>query len=293
MTSGVDEATEKIRSMQIRGALDIGIAAAETLKNVVDSTDAKNLISELEDAGLKLKSAAISLPNSVDYVIYLANKIRDKEELSEKIQEFIDDLRNSINTIAEIGSNLINDGDVILTHCQSDTVGEILKKAWDDGRKINVICTETRPRNQGYLTAKKLSGHGIPTTLIVDSAAYFIMKEQRVNKVIVGADTIKASGDVINKIGTSQIALCAHSMNIPVIVAAESIKFSPQSIYGKFVKIEERSEDEVADIPGVKIRNPAFDVTPSEHLDMIVTEHGIINPIDARSFIMDKFDWKF
>ena len=325
----LNETAKKIKKMEIRGALDIAIAAAESLLHVVnsDADDIKNtgdLISTLKICGEKLKSArpsAVSLPNAVNYIIYLADDLAGnltddpvdknmnlensgiiitecgefREKLSVKIRDFIGQQKKAIDTIAEIGARLIEDGDVILTHCNSDTVVGVLKAAWDCGKKIEVVCTETRPRKQGYLTARELSEHGIPTTLIVDSAAHLAMKKLDVDKLTVGADTICADGDLINKIGTSQIAICAHEMNIPLLVATESIKFSPETVMGAVVQIEERNPDEVIDpkkLKNVRVMNPAFDVTDSRYIDVIITEYGVMPPQAAYNILREKFGWK-
>ncbi len=297
----VAEISGKIKKMEIRGALDIAIAAASAMKYVAiesETEDMNELILNLNFAGEKLKSSrptAVSLPNAVNYILYLAekNKKSDKKKLADEIQKFIENQENSLKKIAEFGSNMIEDNDTILTHCNSDTVVEILKKAWDSGKKINVVCTETRPRKQGYLTAAALSEYGIPATLIIDSAVHLMMKKLKVDKIIVGADTICANGDLINKIGTSQVAICANEMNVKFIAAAESIKFSPESLEGISVKIEERDPSEITtELSNVRKINPAFDITDAKYVDVIITEFGVIPPQAAYSLLKEKFGWK-
>lgn len=295
----VGEISRKIKTMEIRGALDIAIASASAMKEAALESPDSELLSNLKSAGEKLKSArptAVSLPNSVNYIIHLAeiNK-NDKIKLSAEIEKFIKKQENSLKKIADFGSHLIENNDTILTHCNSDTVVEILKKAWGDGKKFKVVCTETRPRKQGYITARALSQHGIPTTLIIDSAVHLMMKKLKVDKVIVGADTVCSDGDVINKIGTSQIAICAKEMNIQFIVATQSIKFSPESVSGNLITIEERETSEIVDeseLPNVKIINPAFDITDASYVDVIVTEFGVIPPQAAYGLLKEKFGWK-
>lgn len=304
MGSDVNRTVKLIKEMRIRGALDIAIAASRAMKNVVNShaNNTDKLISELRIAGRKLKSSrptAISLPNSIDYILYLAEKNRNleidefKKNMSSEIDTFIEEQSNAVDKIAEIGSRVIENGNKILIHCQSDTVINLLKRAWND-KKIEVICTETRPMYQGRLSAKLLAKYGIPATLIVDSAVHLTMKEFKVDKVIVGADTVYVNGDVINKIGTSQIALCAKEQNIDFIVAAESIKFSPESLIGAQVEIEERSPREVikSEISGVRVFNPAFDITHAELIDMIITEYGVMPPQAVYSLVKEKFGWE-
>jgi len=131
--------------------------------------------------------------------------------------------------------------------------------------------------------------------MIVDSAAHLMMKKLGVDKVFVGADTICANGDLLNKIGTSQVALCARELNIDFIVAAESIKFSPQSLLGSIVPIEERDPSEVLEkgvIKKLRIRNPAFDITDVSYISMMVTEYGVIPPQAVYNILREKFGWE-
>jgi len=289
----VDILAEKIESMKVRGARDIAIAAAEAL---LELSEAGVGVEEMQAAGEKLKAArpsAISLPNAVDYCLYLAEKNKDPEKTTQEIGAFLKSLNQSIEKITEIGAEVVEDGDVILTHCQSDTVVQILKRAWDDGKKISAVCTEARPRHQGRITAAMLSEHGIPTTLIIDSAVHHMMRKLKVSKVIVGADTVAVNGDVINKIGSSQIALSAKDRGIPFYVAAESLKFDPRSLLGHHVRIEERDPSEVTEpLPGVTIINPAFDITESELIEAIITEEGMIPPAAAYQILKDKYGWE-
>ena len=304
--ASLEQTVEDIRTMRVRGALDIAIAAVNALTLVAqsDAQDTKELTKKLSAAAKKLKGArptAVSLPNAVNYIVYLAEKNKHlplaefRKKMICETGKFVSEQEKALITIAEIGSNLIEDGDIILTHCNSDTVVEILKKAWEEGKKIDVVCTESRPRYQGHLTAKALTSCGIPTTMIVDSAVHLMMKKMHVNKVIVGADTLCANGDLVNKIGTSQVALCARNLNIDFIVATESIKFSPQSLLGSVIKIEERDASEVLEpgkIKKLKIRNPAFDITDVSYISMIVTEYGVIPPQAVYSILKERFGWE-
>jgi len=301
----VDKTAKDIKDMRIRGALDIAIAAAKAMKKEVgEGKITPAVIAGLKRSGKKLKAArpsAVSLPNAVDYILYLAEKNRNLERrefgrvMSEEIQKFINEQKKSLNRIAEIGANLIDKKDIILTHCNSDTVTALLERAWKEGKKIEVICTETRPRFQGHLTARALVKAGIPVTLVVDSAARLMMRELKVDKVFVGGDTVCANGDLINKIGTSQIALAAKELGIDFIAAVESIKFSPQSVGGEMAEIEYRDSGEVikpGKIRGIKVLNPAFDITPAEMIDMLITEEGIIPPQGAYHLLREKFGWE-
>jgi len=176
----------------------------------------------------------------------------------------------------------VESGDVILTHCNSAAALSILVESARSGKDITVYATETRPRFQGRITAKVLDKHGIRTFLIVDSAVRYYMN--KISKVFVGADAILIDGTLINKIGTSVIAVIAEEFNVPFYVAAETYKFDPTSIFGYRVKIEERSETEVVPpqflrkLKHVKVLNPAFDITPPKYITAIISEVGICSP---------------
>ncbi|MFC2154408.1 ribose 1,5-bisphosphate isomerase [Candidatus Altiarchaeota archaeon] len=305
MISRVGDTYRKIKSMKVRGALDIAIAAAQTMDYVVQHSEGetKQIIKEVKQAGERIRSSrptAVSLPNTIDYINYFAHENKGlnpnefKKTLKKEIKQFIKDQENSLVKIAEYGARLIKDGDDILTHCNSDTALQVIIQAHKKRKRINVVCTETRPRNQGYLSVKALRKAGINPTLIIDSSAYYHLKKLEIDKVIVGADAICANGDVINKIGTAQVALAAKTLGIEVIVAAESIKFSPMTVVGDVVEIEERDTREVTTkLRGINILNPAFDVTPSEYISMIVTEEGVMPPQAAYHLLKEKYSWEW
>lgn len=294
-----DRIAEDIRSMRIRGAGLIARSAVEALQVVAKDSKAKDiesLVNELTEAAtilLQTRPTAVSLPNGVRYVMHRVNVAKDRVGSVEEMRsvaiattkEFIEDAKTAVQRIGEIGARRIVDGDVLLTHCNSSAVIEIMKTAWKEGRKFEVLVTETRPRFQGYITASKLAKAGIPVTLILDDAVrYFI---QDVDKVIVGADAVTANGALVNKIGTSMVALAAHEARVRFFVAAETYKFSPETMIGELVTIEERNPTEVISdakqrqIGSIKVLNPSFDVTPPEYIDLIITERGIIPPLGA------------
>ncbi len=293
----VDEVADKIATMEIRGALKIAIEAAKALEQeIIDGASYDELVREAD----KLRDArptAVSLPNAINYVLHVfethakSDPSLARSLIIADVSNFISSLEQSILKISEIGANIVEDGDIILTICNSNTVTSILKKAHENGKQFKVYACETRPRYQGHITVKDLAASGVDVTLIVDSAAHHTIVEKKVCKVFVGADTVYVNGDVINKIGTSQVALMAKSAQIPFIVCTESIKFSPFSMMGAHVPIEERDPKEVAEITGVKVFNPAFDLTPKENISMIITEEGIIPPEAAYDIIKQKFAW--
>jgi len=296
-----------IRSMRIRGAGLIARSAVEALEIVARQSKAKDVeafVEELTEAArflLQTRPTAVSLPNGIRYVMHRVNGGKGRAATVEGIrsvaiqvtEDFIENAKTAVHRIGEIGARRIRDGDVLLTHCNSSAAIEVMKTAWMQGRKFEVLVTETRPRFQGHITAHELAKAGIPVTLILDDAVRYFM--QHVDKVLVGADAITANGALVNKIGTSMVALAAHEARVRVFVAAETYKFSPETMIGELVKIEDRdpaemiSPEQRRQIGSIKVINPSFDVTPPEFIDLIITERGIIPPVGAILILEEVF----
>ena len=292
------EAAEKIRSMEVRGAARIARFAAETLRNFALRASSENFDEEIGRAAeilLNTRPTAVSLYNAINYVMkYSGDTAEEKREsLVRRAEEFINWVNTAQRRIGEIGEKRIKDGYTVMTHCNSSAALSVIKAAHENGKKVEVVATESRPRWQGHLTARQLKEAGIGVTLIVDSAVRYFIND--VDCVIVGADTITANGALINKIGTSQIALAAKEARVPFMVAAETYKFSPKTLFGELVVIEERGASEVAPEEllklGVKVRNPAFDVTPRDYIDVIITEIGAIPPEMAYIVITERLGY--
>jgi ribose 1,5-bisphosphate isomerase len=284
----VEETAEKIRTMEIRGAGLIARAAAGSMKDMAQEfqgkdtneflqkfTKARNILSNT-------RPTAVSLNNALDFIA-LAAKGESVEKIKQNVisaaDEFINNSLQAVNKIAELCSGIINSGNTILTHCNSSVSVQGIINAHNAGKKIKVFATETRPWLQGHITSQKLANAEVDVTLIVDSAVRYFMPE--IDLIIVGADTISPDGTLINKIGTSQIALIAHEKRIPFIVCAETYKFSRDAHNSDSVIIEERDTSEIVEpgkLNGVKVRNPVFDSTPPEYIKSIITEVGIISP---------------
>jgi len=286
----LEDIAQKIETMEIRGAAKIARAGALALKKVVEDYEGdsvEKIESELGKGVDRLRSTrptAVSLENAINHVMAVEYETLEelKKGISNRALSFIERSFEAKNRIAEYGGKRIADEDVILTHCNSSMALGAIKYSWDQGKDIEVIATESRPKKQGYITIKELSEYGIPVTLIVDSAVRHKMKD--VDKVYVGADTVASNGAVINKIGTSQVALCAHESRVSLTVCAETYKFSSKTAIGDLVEIEERDPSEIvdqSDFPNVNISNPVFDATPSKYVDSIITEEGVISPEGA------------
>lgn len=286
----VEDTAQKIRSMEIRGAGRIARAGASAMGDFADSYTGASLedfvrdLSEAADVLLASRPTAVSLWNGVHATMRGVDGASSFEEaralVSGNAKDFCSRSEMAVEEIARIGARRIQDGDVIMTHCNSSAALGVIKEAHRQGKDIKVYATESRPWRQGILTVNDLADAGVDITLIIDSAVRSVMK--RTDKVFVGADTITSQGALVNKVGTSHLALAAHEARVNFYVCAETYKFSPMTLFGDTVTIEEREISEVVR-PGevrdtVKIFNPVFDSTPAAYIDAIVTELGMMGP---------------
>jgi ribose 1,5-bisphosphate isomerase len=305
----VHETAADIASMEIRGAATIADVAAAALASQATASTAGTSAAfeaELQAAARRLyetRPTAVSLPNALRYVL------RDmdgesvaalRESVVESARSFREDLSDAQDRLGRIGANRLRDGDTVMTHCHSTDALACVKGAVDQGKDVSAVVKETRPRKQGHITAEALREWGVPVTLVVDNAARRYL--ERVDHVLVGADSIAADGSVVNKIGTSGLAVNARDRGVPVMVAAQTIKLHPGTLTGHTVEIENRAETEVvsdserdritdghpAD-PEFVVENPAFDVTPPRYVDAIVTEHGQFPPESIVTLMRELF----
>ena len=296
----VAETAEKIRTMEIRGAGRIARAGVQALGDFAASYDGETLdgfLSDLSDAKRTLldsRPTAVSLWNGVHATVRGAQDASTLEDAKDLVvrnaAEFCRRSEMAVEEIARIGARRIQDGDTILTHCNSSAALGTIIEAHRQGKRIKVYATESRPWRQGILTVNALADAGVDVTLIIDSAVRAVMK--KVDKVFVGADTITSQGALINKVGTSQLALAAHEARVQLYVCAETYKFSPMTLFGDTVTIEERDVSEVVR-PGevrdsVKIFNPVFDSTPAAYIDAIITELGMMSPGSVYGVLVDQ-----
>lgn len=292
-----------IKNLVIRGAPAIGVAAAMGLALAAVKSKAKttNEIMHELDAAFKVlrntRPTAVNLLWALERVMKKArsqNNIKSIKDavLSEALKMAEEDI-SANKQMGSFGSALIEDGDAVLTHCNAGALATVaygtalgvLRAAKDQGKRINVIATETRPVLQGArLTAFELKHDGIDVSVAPDTAIGSLMSRKMIKKVIVGADRVLRTGHVFNKIGTYQVAILANRHNIPFYVAAPLSSFDLKSDPDQ-VAIEERSFDEVTSIggkrtvpKGVRVFNPAFDITPPELISGIITEKGILKP---------------
>jgi methylthioribose-1-phosphate isomerase len=300
---------EAIKSLRVRGAPAIGIAAA--FGAVLGGQPALAAGADAVRRGVLAATRQLrtSRPTAVnlfwacdrmDRAVESSVATTAAEILNRLLSEAVtiaDEDKAMCRAIGRHGAELIAPGSTVLTHCNAGglatadygTALAVIFTAHEQGKGVAVFADETRPLLQGArLTAWELQRRGIPVTLICDNMAAQVMKEGRIQSVIVGADRIAANGDTANKIGTYGVALLAKAHGIPFYVAAPSSTFDLALPNGDSIPIEQRDRSEVthgfglATAPeGVAVYNPAFDVTPAALIAGIVTEHGLISPVSA------------
>jgi methylthioribose-1-phosphate isomerase len=290
-----------IKEMKIRGAPAIGVAAAYGIALAASSmrtTNKDELIAQLSQV---MQAFAASRPTAVNLfqAINRMKKAARGDGVAEIKKSLVDEAKQihkeeitATKKLSQLGAELIKDGFTLLTHCNAGPLATagygtalgVIKAAKDQGKKLSVFVTETRPLLQGArLTTWELMQEGIPVTLITDSMAGHFMKSGEIDCVIVGADRIAANGYTANKIGTYTLAVLASAHGIPFYVAAPTTTIDLSLTSGYQIPIEERSPEEVSHIQGIPIApagiraaNPAFDITPPSYITAIITEKGII-----------------
>ena len=298
-----NQVADAIRTLVVRGAPAIGISGAFGLALAVlqsNATEKKELIGYLEKAKnilFETRPTAVNLVWGLEKIMQVANQASTVQEIKTNVVETAkkmaeEDIKINM-TMGKIGSELLDDNDTIMTHCNAGALATagygtalgVIRATKDKGKNIKVIATETRPVQQGSrLTVFELKHDGIDVSLIPDTAVGYTMANRLVNKIIVGADRILRTGHVYNKIGTYQLAIMAKQHNLPFYVAAPlstfDMKNNPEDVI-----IEQRKASEVTGIgdkktapDGINVINPAFDMTPPELISGIITENGIAKP---------------
>ena len=295
-----NQVADAIRTLVVRGAPAIGVSGAFGLALAAlqsNATEKDDLISYMENAEkilFETRPTAVNLSWGLKKIMQVAKQGSTVQEIRKNVVEHAkemaeDDIRINM-TMGKNGSELFNDNDTIMTHCNAGalaTVGYgtalgVIRATRDSGKNIKVIATETRPIQQGSrLTAFELKHDGIDVSLIPDTAVGYSMANGLVDKIVVGADRILRTGHVYNKIGTYQVAIMANQHSIPFYVAAPLSTFDMKS-NPEDVIIEQRKGSEVTGIgdkktapDGINVINPAFDMTPPELIAGIITEKGI------------------
>ena len=313
MLRSYEEVAEAIRKMVIRGAPAIGIAAAMGVAlgasqsvgtSVADLDDDLQYICEVIG---KTRPTAVNLFWAIERMRTTFQKNKHLNDV-EKVKQILIDEALAIyeedltanRSIGRHGAELIQDGATVLTHCNAGALATggdygtalgVIRGARDAGKRVAVIADETRPYLQGLrLTAWELQKDDIPVTVITDNMAGHVMKNGKVDAVVVGADRIAANGDTANKIGTYMVAVLAREHGVPFYVAAPLTTLDLSLASGEEIPIEERDPMEITHIrdhqlapEGVQVHNPAFDVTPHEFITAIITDKGVARPPFVKS----------
>ena len=263
MPESLESFVSRIKSLEIQGAQEIAIESLKFLRTY----------GKTHGFGAKFFSAMKDLEGARPTAVVLHNclELLRKSPSKQTIEKLLAQIKSATKSIAA-NAKFLKSGDVILTHCHSGVAVAVLKHAWQSGKKISVIATETEPRHQGLRTIRELSEAGIPVTLIVDSAVSYFMPS--VSCVLIGSDALRREGNV-NKIGSFNVALSAREFGKPYYIAASTLKFDTR----KKIEIEMRPAAEIyRPVSGVKILNPAFDITPWKLISRVVTERGVMTP---------------
>ena len=277
----VDDVAFAIKDMVIRGAPAIGAAAAYGM--VLGVKDLEKTAEKLRQT----RPTAYDLFFAIDHMIQETKKGKNPLKAA---NEYAEDTIDRCRRIGENGEKIIKNGMKILTHCNAGALATIdygtalapIRLAHKKGKKLFIYVDETRPRRQGLLTSWELMQEGIEHVVIADNASGYFMKNGDINMVITGADRIARNGDFANKIGTYEKAVIAKENNIPFYVAAPISTFDETIENGSQINIEERGRNELSEIDGktimpnwMKVKNPAFDVTPSKYVTGYITEKGV------------------
>ncbi len=294
------QVAEAIRSMVIRGAPAIGVAAAMGIALGMQHAESPAQFDEICETLARTRPTAVNLFWAIERMRRLYSELQDRsiEEIRAKLVAEAQQIRLediAINQcIGKNGAPLIPDGKTVLTHCNAGALATagygtalgVIRAAIASGKKIDVFADETRPFLQGArLTVWELQHDHIPATLITDNMAGHFLHSGRIGCVVVGADRIAANGDVANKIGTYSVAVLAKENGVPFYVAAPVSTLDLSLADGGGIPIEQRAAAEVTHVQGVPVapdgtpvENPAFDVTPNRYVTAIVTERGVARP---------------
>lgn len=309
----VETMWDAIKRLAVRGAPAIGVATAFGVVLGVRGSTADTEEGFLADLEKTCDYLATSRPTAVNLFWAIDRMKRHAAELAGRgtaglktgllaeAVAIMEEDRRICHELGAVGAELINDGDHLMTHCNAGSLATaeygtalaVMFEAQSQKKNIGVFVPETRPLLQGArLTAWELMQSGIDTTLITDSMTAHVMKTQKVDRIFVGADRIARNGDVANKIGTYALALHAQTHGVPFYVVAPVSTFDLDTPSGDQIPIEERSPDEVTEgfgnrtaPEGVKVFSPAFDVTPAKLVAGIVTERGLITPVNEENVV--------
>ncbi len=307
----VQKIYEDIQKLNIQGATNIAISVFEGMKSYISlskETDSQKTFDEFFEVGKMLSEARTNEPlarNGVKYVKYFFKKEFSvlpplstmKPKFEELCEEYMQILSESKKNLVEKSKEYLKNYDKIFTHCHSSAAVNLIKELSQGDKEFEVVCTETRPRMQGRITAKNLVDAGIKTTMIADSAAEsFIINRGNVpvDVVFIGCDQIVKGGHAINKIGSWGIGIAAHYADKPLYIITPLLKID-ETTFNREVEIEVREDAEIwPDAPkDLEIYNPAFEIVDNSLITAFVTEFGITKPSEIDNLAKEKYPWLF
>jgi ribose 1,5-bisphosphate isomerase len=305
----IEKIYKDIQNLNIQGATNVAISTFEGMKlytTLTKETDPKKFLDGFWAIGVLLAEARPDEPlarNGVKYVKHFLKKENSvlqsvstmKQELEKLCDDYLQEIANLKKELVNKSANYLRNYDKVFTHCHSSTAEALIKELSKKDKNFEVVCTETRPKFQGRITAKNLVNAGIKTTLITDSAAdSFVIGRGNVpiDVVFIGCDQIMKGGHIINKIGSWGIAMSAHYADKPLYVVTPLLKIDEKSFLGN-VEIEIREDREIwPEAPkDLEIYNPAFEIVDNSLITGFVCEFGIVKPSQLEALIKEKYPW--
>ncbi|MCC6049572.1 MAG: hypothetical protein LM580_02630 [Thermofilum sp.] len=305
MPGVLEELLSSVGGFKIYSSTDVALAVADAVVKCFSEAEdlleaARSVLALVEGLARARPTSVISL-NVARRLVEKAEALVKAGEPRERVAEALAaessalkrELESSIAVAAALGARRVRDGSTLMTCSYSKSVKALFSRLKSEGKRVRAIVAESRPGGEGVAMAEEISDMGFETELVVDSAVRFFMKD--VDAVVVGAEAIAANGAVINKVGTSLIALAAHEARVRTFVIATTHKFSTETVFGELVKLP--VVEGTALLPGlerakgVTAKCPLFDVTPPRYIDAIVTEKGVVAPEAALLLVKEVYGW--
>ncbi len=298
-----------IISLKIQGATAVAVEGIKAFSGYIqrlpDNISITEFNSKIEQARsiiLDTRPTEPAMRNGIKKIMYeihhsdVGNIGDIKRTVKTAAEYYLNLIKYAKEAIVTTGAEMIQNGYTVMTHCHSSITSAIFVRAWEQGKDIRAICTETRPRYQGRKTARELVEAGIPTTQVVDSAMRWIAKRESIDMIIIGLDAVTSAGTILNKIGSRLLALAAKESDIPLYVAGPLLKFDSDTLFGTRTIIEMRDDSEIIsdwkDAPkGLKVLNPAFESVSRDLVDALITEEGVFPPSLVFEIVRTVYPW--
>ncbi|MCE7737389.1 MAG: S-methyl-5-thioribose-1-phosphate isomerase [Candidatus Heimdallarchaeota archaeon] len=305
----LQKVADDIISLKIQGATNVAIDGVNAFSSYINRLSTSMDVHEFEknvnnarEILINTRPTEPALRNGLKKILFDMNTVKNDgtEAMEEKAikssEDYVKLIKDTKEKIIHTGSQRIQDGYTVMTHCHSSTTSEIFTRAFESGKDIKAICTETRPRYQGRKTAKELVDAGIPTTMVVDSSMRWILRKSSIDMIVIGMDAVTSQGTILNKIGSRLLSLAAKESDIPFYVAGSLLKFDSDTIFGMRTIIEMRDDTEItADWPeapnGLKLFNPAFESVSRDLIDALITESGVFPPSIVYEIVRNTYPW--